>query len=130
MPERILVVEDDEDVAMITATFLRTSKYDVSIANDGPTALLMIEKELPDVMLLDIMMPHMSGLEVLRILRDKPETANLPVILVTAKARDDDVMRGYKHGADYYLTKPFTPAQLEYGIRMVLGQKSDATSRP
>ena len=128
MPETILVVEDDEDVAKITASFLRAKKYDVVVANDGPTALQLVTQRRPRVILLDIMMPRMSGFEVLRILRENPETATIPVILVTAKVRNDDVIEGYQHGADYYITKPFTPAQLEYGIKMVLGQASAATT--
>jgi two-component system alkaline phosphatase synthesis response regulator PhoP len=128
MRESILVVEDDEDVAKITASFLRAKKYDVVVAHDGPTALELVTQRLPRVILLDIMMPRMSGLEVLRILRENPETATIPVILVTAKVRNDDVIEGYQHGADYYITKPFTPDQLEYGIKMVLGQTDDATT--
>ncbi len=128
MAETILVVEDDEDVAKITASFLRAKRYDVMVAHDGPTALEMVAQRHPRCILLDIMMPRMSGLEVLRILRENPDTADIPVILVTAKVRNDDVIAGYKHGADYYITKPFTPDQLEYGIRMVLGQSVRASS--
>ncbi len=126
MPETILVVEDDGDVARITATFLRAKNYEVVVANDGPTALKLVTEAHPCCILLDIMMPRMSGFEVLRILRENPETSSIPVILVTAKARNEDVIEGYRHGADYYITKPFTPDQLEYGIKMVLGQTTEA----
>jgi len=127
MPETILVVEDDEDVARITATFLRAKGYDVVVANDGPTALQLVTQRRPRCILLDIMMPRMSGLEVLRILRESSDTATIPVILVTARVRNDDVIQGYQHGADYYITKPFTSDQLVYGIKMVLGQSVAAS---
>ena len=128
MPETILVVEDDEDVAKITASFLKVRGYDVVVCHDGHSALETVTRRRPHCILLDIMMPGMSGLEVLRALREKTETADIPVILLTAKVRGDDVIEGYKHGADYYITKPFKSDQLEYGIRMVLGQTAKASS--
>jgi DNA-binding response OmpR family regulator len=75
-------------------------------------------------MLLDVMMPRMSGLDVLKALKANPETASIPVIMVTAKTTDDDVLHGYQQGADYYITKPFTADQLLYGINLVLGNQS------
>ena len=129
MPENILVVEDDEDVAKITAIFLRARGYEVTLCNGGRAGLAAIAKRRPDCILLDIMMPEMSGIEMLKILRQSSDTATIPVILVTAKVRDDDVITGYQHGADYYITKPFTPDQLEYGIRMVLGQSAGAPAK-
>ena len=89
----------------------------------------MIAAHPPDCILLDIMMPNMSGIEVLNRLKERPETASIPVILVTAKSRDEDVLSGYKEGADYYITKPFSAQQLIYGVRLVLGE-SAGTTRP
>ena len=129
MADYILVVEDDEDVAKITAIFLRARGYEVTLCDGGRAGLAAIAQRRPNCILLDIMMPEMSGLEMLAILRQNAETASIPVILVTAKVRNDDVLAGYTHGADYYITKPFTPDQLEYGIRMVLGQSAAAPEK-
>jgi two-component system phosphate regulon response regulator PhoB len=83
-------------------------------------ALGWVRREAFDLVLLDVMMPGMSGFEVLAEIRTQPATATLPVILLTAKTQDDDLMTGYDGGADYYITKPFTPKQLFYGIEWVL----------
>ena len=91
----------------------------------GTAALDILKSEKVDLVLLDVMMPEMSGLEVLQHIKDNAHTGRLPVILVTAKTHDDDVMSGYQFGADYYITKPFTAKQLLYGIDLVLG-KGDA----
>ena len=78
------------------------------------------------MVLLDVMMPGMSGLEVLEKLRAEPRNARIPVILLTAKTQDEDVISGYRYGADYYIPKPFTSKQLLYGIRLVLGESVPA----
>src|SRR5262249_60666316 len=87
--------------------------------------LEQLRTEVPDLILLDVMMPQMSGLEVLQRIKSTHATAKVPVIMVTAKMQDEDVMTGYQHGADYYITKPCTAKQLLYGIGLVLG-RSDA----
>jgi DNA-binding response OmpR family regulator len=127
MSHRILVVDDNEDVVHITASFLTAKGYVVDTAVDGERALAQIAAQPPDCVLLDIMMPNMSGIEVLNRLKERPETASIPVILVTAKSRDEDVLSGYKEGADYYITKPFSAQQLIYGVRLVLGESPGAT---
>src|SRR6185295_11921992 len=129
MSQRILVVDDNEDVAHITASFLTAKGYEVETALDGARALELIAARAPDCILLDIMMPHMSGIEVLNRLKERPETSSIPVILVTAKSRDEDVLSGYKEGADYYITKPFSAQQLLYGVRLVLGLGGPAPTR-
>jgi CheY-like chemotaxis protein len=98
-------------------------------AEGGQEALEQIAAHPPDVVLLDVMMPDMSGLDVLERLRSSPTTARLPVILVTANGDDDQVMAGYQGGADYYVTKPFTTRQLVHGIALVLGE-TDLAARP
>lgn len=122
MSHRILVVDDNEDVVHITASFLTAKGYTVDTAIDGEQALAAVATARPDCVLLDIMMPNMSGIEVLNRLKERPETSSIPVILVTAKSRDEDVLSGYKEGADYYITKPFSAQQLIYGVRLVLGE--------
>lgn len=122
MKNRILVVDDNPDSITIMRSILESRGYEVRAATSGAEALAMIEKERPDLVLLDIMMPEMSGIEVLQLIKDNAQTGRLPVILVTAKVHDDDVLSGYHYGADYYITKPFTAKQLLYGVDLVLGK--------
>jgi CheY-like chemotaxis protein len=128
-PKLILIVDDNEDVAHIAAAYLSKRGYAVVTATDGPRALALVAERRPDCILLDIMMPTMSGLEVLTRLKQEPATSSIPVILVTAKSGDDDVLEGYKEGADYYITKPFSAQQLVYGVRLVLGMGANASTR-
>jgi len=121
----ILVVDDNEDLVDIARKILLARGFEVRVAYSGPSALASVEQRRPDLILLDIMMPQMSGMDVLERLRANPATAGVPVILVTAKDQDEDLLAGYKFGADYYITKPFSPKQLLYGIGLVLG-----TERP
>jgi DNA-binding response OmpR family regulator len=122
MSQRILVVDDNLDSVTIMRTILETQHYEVLVATSGAEALECLKKEKVDLVLLDVMMPEMSGLEVLERIKDEAATGRLPVILVTAKTHDDDVLSGYQYGADYYITKPFTGKQLLYGINLVLGK--------
>lgn len=125
----VLVVDDNETTTEITARMLGSRGFDVMTAFDGPRALELVGERRPDVILLDVMMPAMSGLEVLGILRDSPATSGIPVILLTAKSQDEDVLTGYRAGADYYITKPFTAQELMYGIKLVLGEVAATGSR-
>jgi len=98
--------------------------FEIDVARSGQEALARVAESVPDVVLLDIMMPNVSGMDVLKRIRGDARTAEVPVIFVTAKTEDDDVLAGYQFGADYYITKPFTIQQLLYGIDLVLGQKA------
>jgi len=119
----ILVVDDNPDSITILQSILETRGYGVLIANSGMEALQVVQgTPLPDLVLLDVMMPEMNGLEVLQKLKESHATTKIPVILVTAKTHDEDVLSGYQYGADYYITKPFTAKQLLYGIDLVLGK--------
>jgi CheY-like chemotaxis protein len=120
---RVLVVDDSEDSVHIVTALLASRGFAVESASDGPSALRALEQRRPDVILLDVMMPAMSGMEVLDRIRANPQFTGIPVILVTAKSADEDLLEGYKFGADYYITKPFTPRQLLYGIGLVLGRE-------
>jgi len=119
----VLVVDDDEDNALIASEILLSRGFEVRVAHDGPSALRSVEERRPDVVLLDVMMPVMDGMEVLERIRANPKNTGLPVILVTAKTQDADVLAGYKSGADYYITKPFTARQLLHGIGLILGSE-------
>ena len=120
MSRTILVVDDNLDSTMILRSILETQGFTVRVANSGPEALTLLTREVPDVILLDVMMPEMSGFEVLERIKAKHATSKVPVIMVTAKMQDEDVMTGYQYGADYYITKPCTAKQLLYGISLVL----------
>ena len=127
MSRKVLVVDDNLDSTMILRSILEGHGFAVAVAHSGPEALAQLERELPDAILLDVMMPEMSGFEVLKRVKSAQATANVPVIMVTAKMQDDDVMSGYQCGADYYITKPCTAKQLLYGLGLVLG-RADAGS--
>lgn len=122
MGKKILVVDDNPDAVTILSTMLEASGYTVVGEYSGASALAAANVDPPDLILLDLMMPEMSGMEVLQRLKDNPATARIPVILVTAKTQDEDVITGYRYGAEYYITKPFTAKQLRYGVNLVLGQ--------
>ena len=122
MALHVLVVDDNPDSVIIMCGILEPCGYAVTVASTGAEALQVLKTEPPDVVLLDIMMPEMSGLEVLQRMKDDYATARIPVILVTAKTQDEDVVVGYQYGADYYIPKPFTMKQLLYGIDLVLGK--------
>ena len=131
MAERptILVVDDTPDSLAVLRSMVEMHGYRARTASSGRQALDLLQSEIPDAILLDVMMPEMSGLEVLQRIKSTPSMAHVPVILVTAKTHDDDVMNGYQHGADYYITKPCTAKQLNFGLEMVLGKpkSSDAS---
>lgn len=121
MPGHILTVDDDDRIRRIVQINLQRAGYRVTSARDGVEALEQIEQERPDLVLLDINMPRMDGIEMLRRLRADPETAALPVVLLTAKTQDEDILEGKRSGADYYLPKPFSPVDLLAVLREVLG---------
>lgn len=112
MSKKILVVDDERHIVRLIQVNLERQGYHVVTAHDGKEALEKVTAETPDLVVLDVMMPYMDGFEVLRNLRREPETRELPVIMLTAKAQDRDVFTGYQAGADMYLTKPFNPQEL------------------
>jgi DNA-binding response OmpR family regulator len=122
MKHKVLIVDDSPDSVAIMRSILESRGYDVVAAHSGAAALDFLQRETVNLVLLDIMMPEMSGTEVLQRIKDNAATGRLPVILVTAKTQDEDVLSGYQYGADYYITKPFTAKQLLYGIELILGK--------
>jgi two-component system alkaline phosphatase synthesis response regulator PhoP len=118
----IMVVDDNPDIITIVRTILEGKGYNVLYAYSGAELLTSLENQKPDLVVLDIMMPQMDGLEVLTRMKGAPDTAAIPVILLTAKVQYEDVLGGYKLGADYYITKPFTSTQLINGINLLLGE--------
>lgn len=129
MGKSILVVDDNIDSIMILRSILESQGYTVRTAQSGVEALEQLKNGLPDLVLLDVMMPQMSGIEVLERIKTTHATSRVPVIMVTAKIQDEDVMTGYQHGADYYITKPCTSKQLLYGIGLVLDRIEAAAAK-
>ncbi len=120
MKTRILLIEDDENITELVRYNLERSNYVVDTAMDGEEGLMRASEEAPDLILLDWMLPNLSGLEICRRLRRSPETANVPIIMLTARADEPDRIRGLETGADDYVTKPFSPKELIARIQAVL----------
>ncbi len=116
----IMVVDDNPDLVEIVRITLEANGFKVRCAYSGKELFTGLEEQKPDLILLDIMMPQMNGLEALTLLKGDPSTASIPVILLTAKVLYEDVLGGYKMGAEYYITKPFDSAQLITGINFLL----------
>jgi two-component system alkaline phosphatase synthesis response regulator PhoP/two-component system response regulator VicR len=119
MPTKILVCDDERHIVRLIQVNLERQGYTVTTAFDGKEGLEKIRAEKPDLVVLDVMMPYMDGFEVLKTIRREPETENLPVIMLTAKAQDKDVFEGYHYGADMYLTKPFNPMELVTFVKRI-----------
>ncbi|MCA1947185.1 MAG: response regulator transcription factor [Fimbriimonadaceae bacterium] len=127
MPLKVLVCDDERHIVRLIQVNLERQGYQVVTAFDGKEGLEKIRSEKPDIVVLDVMMPYMDGFEVLKSIRREPETENLPVIMLTAKAQDKDVFEGYHYGADMYLTKPFNPMELVTFVkRIAQGTEGDS----
>jgi two-component system phosphate regulon response regulator PhoB len=120
----VLVVEDDRAIQELLAFSLTQAGYKVTQALSAEIALESIKRELPDVILLDWMLPQMSGLAMAKLLRADRRTRSLPIIMVTARGDEPDKLAGLEHGADDYLTKPFSPKELLARIKAVLRRRS------
>ncbi|WP_051943671.1 response regulator transcription factor [Streptacidiphilus rugosus] len=120
LPRRILVVDDDPTVAEVVAGYLMRAGYTVDRAGDGRTALAEAAVFRPDLVVLDLMLPELDGLEVCRRLRAEPSTRHVPVVMLTAKGDEHDRILGLELGADDYVTKPFSPRELVLRIQSVL----------
>jgi two-component system alkaline phosphatase synthesis response regulator PhoP/two-component system response regulator VicR len=112
MPKKILAVDDEKHIVRLIQVNLERAGYEVVTAFDGVEALKKVAEERPDLIVLDVMMPQMDGFETLKNLKANPQTRDIPVIMLTAKAQDADVFRGWQSGVDCYLTKPFNPLEL------------------
>jgi DNA-binding response OmpR family regulator len=119
----VLAADDDEDILGLVAFRLERSGYTVIQARDGEEALALAVMELPDLAVLDVMMPKLDGFELTRRLRAEEATSRMPIILLTARAQDADVQRGFEAGADDYLRKPFSPNELRARVQAILGRR-------
>ena len=128
MPANILVVEDEPAIQALIAANLKRSGHAVMAAPDAETAFRLIREALPDLILLDWMLPGMSGLDLARALRNEPRTRQVPIIMLTARGEEGDKVQGLESGADDYVTKPFSPRELLARIQAVLRrQRPQAT---
>lgn len=121
MPKtRALIVEDEEAIATLIDYNLSREQFETQVAADGEDALAKVEEFRPDIAIIDWMLPKVSGLELCRRLRQNPQTRNLPIIMLTARSEEQDRIRGLETGADDYLTKPFSTAELIARVKAVL----------
>jgi CheY-like chemotaxis protein/MinD-like ATPase involved in chromosome partitioning or flagellar assembly len=125
MAEKTLIIDDDVDTLKLVGMMLQRQGYKILAANSGAQGLTVAENELPDIILLDLMMPQMDGYEVARRLRANPETAHIPILMFTARTQIEDRVAGFESGADAYLTKPAHPAELQTQVRSLLDRNKD-----
>ena len=130
MASRVLLVEDEPDIRDLVVLHLRRDGYEVSTAESGEAALAQVRQAPPDLVVLDLMLPAMSGLEVCRRLRQDRLTASLPIVMLTAKADEVDRVVGLELGADDYVVKPFSPKELLARVRAVLRRSRPGRGAP
>lgn len=118
--KRILIADDEPDVLQLVSGNLKNAGYNVLKAEDGLSALMQARETLPALIVLDLMLPEMSGLEVCKVLKKEPATSQIPIIMLTAKAEEVDRIVGLELGADDYMTKPFSPRELVLRVKSVL----------
>ena len=131
MTQRILVVDDDREIVRLVRAYLEKAGYEVLVAYDGETALHILRRERPDLVLLDLMLPDRDGWDVTRVVRGDASLAAMPIIMLTARVEDHDKIVGLELGADDYVTKPFNPGEVVARVRAVLrrAQGEPAPSR-
>jgi len=123
--QKILVVEDEPDIRKLVQYNLAQERFKVLEAEDGEQALKIVQRDKPNLVILDLMLPGLSGLELCKILRERPDTAQLPILMITAKAGEADRVVGLELGADDYLAKPFSPREMVARVRAIL-RRSEA----
>lgn len=126
MAAKVLVIEDEEPIAQLLAYNLEKEGFSVNVAGDGDDALVALEEDRPDIVLLDWMLPNVSGIEICRQMRARPNTRETPVIMLTARGEEEDRVRGLDVGADDYVTKPFSMSELVARMRAVLRRTAPA----
>ncbi len=123
--QRVLVVDDDKDVVRLMRAYLEQAGYEVLVAYDGETAVHTIRRDMPDLVLLDLMLPRLDGWEITRIMRSDANLAAIPIIMLTARIEDTEKIVGLEMGADDYVTKPYNPREVVARVRARL-RSSDA----
>jgi two-component system, OmpR family, alkaline phosphatase synthesis response regulator PhoP len=126
----ILIVEDEQDIAsLIKHTLERGGDADAQIVSSGDAALSAVNKRAPDLIILDLNLPVIGGLEVCRIIRSRADVPNVPIIMLTARTTEDDLVSGFEHGADDYVTKPFSLRELSARVRAALRRGAGGDAR-
>ncbi len=125
--QKILVVEDEPDIRKLVQYNLAQERFKVLEAEDGEQALRILQRDKPNLIILDLMLPGLSGLELCKILRDRPETSQIPILMLTAKAGEADKVVGLEMGADDYLAKPFSPREMVARVRAILRRSENAS---
>ena len=120
MPHRVLIVDDEPNIVTSLEFLMRLGEYEVRVAGNGDEALRLVESFVPDVVLLDVMMPQRSGFEVCRKIRQNPELSGVKIVMLTARGRDAERDRGLSLGANAYVTKPFSTKELMSTVRDLL----------
>jgi DNA-binding response OmpR family regulator len=120
MAQKILIVDDEPDTLTVLRVILEQADYDISTATNGREALESVASNPPELIILDQMMPEMDGLEALRRLKANPATKDIPVIILSAKDRTDDMIKGWENGTDLYLVKPINGAELTDYVNCIL----------
>ncbi|HVW34418.1 MAG TPA: response regulator [Acidimicrobiia bacterium] len=129
-PATVLVVDDDPVILKLLEVNFEMEGFQVARASDGAEGLERARAVLPDIVILDVMMPRMTGYEVARALREDESTAHIPIIFVTARAQSSDVEKGMELGVEDYVTKPFDPLDLIERVNAILGRDGDEPSEP
>jgi DNA-binding response OmpR family regulator len=120
--QKILVVEDTKEIASLVKFKLLSAGFDVKVAGDGQAGLALAKEFMPDLIIMDVMMPVMNGLETLMNLKSDFKCRSIPVILLTAQSTEEEVVRGLELGADDYVTKPFSPQELLVRVKILLAR--------
>lgn len=123
--QRVLVIEDEEDILELVRYNLTKNGYDVFGVASGEEGLNLVRQELPDLVVLDLMLPGMDGLEVCRLMKSESSTRQIPIIMMSAKGEESDIVTGLEMGADDYVTKPFSPKILMARVKVALRRKAD-----
>lgn len=112
MPDKVLIVDDEPNIVISLEFLMQQAGYEIAIAKDGQQALEALDSFQPDLVLLDVMLPHKTGFEICQLIRESPAWRNIKIIMLTAKGRDVDITKGMELGADAYVTKPFATKEL------------------
>ena len=125
MTRKILTCDDEKHIVRLIQVNLERQGYEVITAYNGLECLEKVKEDRPDLIVLDVMMPEMTGFEVLETLKKNPETESIPVIMLTARAQDSDVLRGWQSGVECYLTKPFNPMELIAFVKRIFSMEDN-----
>ena len=120
---RVVIADDDPDIRRLVEMTVTNAGCDVTVASDGEEALERVRDSVPDLVILDVLMPRMDGWEVARALKSDPATREVPVMFLTSRGQEHDVLEGFDSGAVDYMVKPFSPRELQVRVRAVLAKR-------